>query len=94
MHLNLGVLSGNSAEADGCMLIVSPTAGHPFIILNTSCELVHLYLFPYQIRVDKKINFSLPLTLCHICVLKTSMDSTTKRRHYTGTRLKNGVLML
>jgi hypothetical protein len=32
---------GNSAEA-GC-----PTAGDPVVILNTSCELVYLYIFAY-----------------------------------------------
>jgi hypothetical protein len=33
---------------NGCMLKGSPTARHP-VILNTSCELVHSYLFAYFI---------------------------------------------
>jgi hypothetical protein len=32
---------------NGCMLKGSPSTGHPVVILNTSSELVHLYLSAY-----------------------------------------------
>jgi hypothetical protein len=40
----MNLILGEARRRNGCMLKVSPTTGHPVVILNTSCELVHLYL--------------------------------------------------
>jgi hypothetical protein len=47
MHRILGEERGNSGEAERLYAEGSPTARHPVVTLNTSCELVHLYLFVY-----------------------------------------------
>jgi hypothetical protein len=45
-HLNLGEACGISAEAELLYTKGPPTARHPVVILNTSCELLHLCLSP------------------------------------------------
>jgi hypothetical protein len=90
--LSLVKRAGIQLRQNGCMLKGPPPAGQPAINLETSCELGHSHLFAYFLI--KLIMFCASFTLCDTSVLKTSKSSTTKRRLYTGTRLKNGVTML
>lgn len=45
MHVIPGEARGISDKAKDCMQNGFPCAGHPVVILSTSCELVHLYFF-------------------------------------------------
>jgi hypothetical protein len=47
MHLILGEVRGNSAEAERLYAESFPNCQGPVIILSISHELAHLYLFTY-----------------------------------------------
>jgi hypothetical protein len=69
----------------GSTLIRSPTTRFPVVVLNTSCELVHLF-----ISLSQKI-ISPPFTLCNTCILKTRNASSTKRKRYICIQFKTGL---